>query len=164
MKLFLVLIVVLLIGLTTAAVMGKIGGFMADPASSQSFAGLPAGPLSAGAIAQLHFDQALRGYRMEQVDEVIALRRHLHAHPEPSNEELETSLHLYQLLEKIDVEIRIGPEGCGVIADKKSAMMPEDADSPFPDGAQLCHKCHAKAVVFSDGCMTCLGCGDSKCS
>ena len=71
MKLFLVLIVVLLIGLTTAAVMGKIGGFMADPASSQSFAGLPAGPLSAGAIAQLHFDQALRGYRMEQVDEVI---------------------------------------------------------------------------------------------
>lgn len=71
MILFLVLIVVLLIGLTTAAVMGKIGGFMADPTSSQSFAGVPAGPLSADGMAQLHFDQALRGYRMDQVDEVI---------------------------------------------------------------------------------------------
>jgi DivIVA domain-containing protein len=68
---FLLLIVILLIGLTTAAVMGKIGGFMADPTSSQSFAGVPAGPLSADALEQLHFDQALRGYRMNQVDEVI---------------------------------------------------------------------------------------------
>ena len=68
---FLLLIVVLLIGLTTAAVMGKIGGFMADPTSSQSFGGVPAGPWSPGVLEQLHFDQALRGYRMDQVDEVI---------------------------------------------------------------------------------------------
>lgn len=33
----------------------------------------------------------------------------------------------------------------------------------FPDGAQLCMKCHTKAVVMMDGCMTCLSCGDSKC-
>jgi DivIVA domain-containing protein len=69
--LFLVLIVILLIGLVIAAVMGKIGGFMADPTSSQSFGGLPEGPLSTDNLAQLHFDQALRGYRMNQVDEVI---------------------------------------------------------------------------------------------
>jgi hypothetical protein len=69
--LFLVLIVVLLIGLTTAAMMGKIGGFMADPTSSQSFTGIPDGSLSADALAHLHLDQALRGYRMDQVDEVI---------------------------------------------------------------------------------------------
>ena len=71
MNLFLVLIVIVLIGLTVAAVMGKIGGFMADPTSSQSFGGLPAEPLSAQDVAHLHFDQALRGYRMNQVDEVI---------------------------------------------------------------------------------------------
>jgi DivIVA domain-containing protein len=69
--LFFVLIVVLLIGLTTAAMMGKIGGFMADPTSSQSFTGIPDGSLSADALAHVHFDQALRGYRMDQVDEVI---------------------------------------------------------------------------------------------
>jgi hypothetical protein len=37
-------------------------------------------------------------------------------------------------------------------------------DSPFPDGAQLCRKCHTQALVFADGCLTCLNCGDSKCS
>jgi DivIVA domain-containing protein len=69
--LFFVLIIVLLIGLTTAAVMGKIGGFLADPTSSQSFIGLPDGRPTADALAQVHFDQALRGYRMDQVDTVI---------------------------------------------------------------------------------------------
>jgi DivIVA domain-containing protein len=68
---FLLLIVLVLIGLTTAAVMGRIGGFMADPTSSQAFGGVPAELLSTDDIAQLHFDQALRGYRMDEVDEVI---------------------------------------------------------------------------------------------
>ena len=36
-------------------------------------------------------------------------------------------------------------------------------DSAFPNGASLCRKCHTKAVVLMDGCMTCLSCGDSKC-
>ena len=71
MILFLVLIVLILTGLTTAAVLGKIGGFMADTTSSQSFVGLPQGPLSTEAVELLHFDQALRGYRMTQVDEVL---------------------------------------------------------------------------------------------
>lgn len=35
--------------------------------------------------------------------------------------------------------------------------------SEFPDSAQLCGKCHTKAVIQMDGCMTCLNCGDSKC-
>ena len=79
MIVFFLLIVVLLIGLTTAAVMGRIGGFLADPTSSQAFGGVPTGTLSTDDIAQLHFDQALRGYRMDQVDEVIdALSARLH--------------------------------------------------------------------------------------
>ena len=36
--------------------------------------------------------------------------------------------------------------------------------SEFPSGAQLCAKCNTTAVVMMDGCMTCLSCGDSKCS
>ena len=38
-----------------------------------------------------------------------------------------------------------------------------DADS-YPITATLCLKCHTKAVIFLDGCKTCLSCGDSKCS
>jgi len=68
---FLLLVVVLLIGLTAAAVMGRIGGFMAEPTSSHAFSGVPNRSLSADDIAQLHFDRGLRGYRMDQVDEVI---------------------------------------------------------------------------------------------
>jgi DivIVA domain-containing protein len=63
--------VVLLIGLTAAAVMGRIGGSMADPTSSQAFSGVPDGPLSSDDLGRLRFDQGLRGYRMDQVDEVI---------------------------------------------------------------------------------------------
>ncbi|MEO8518780.1 MAG: DivIVA domain-containing protein [Dermatophilaceae bacterium] len=70
MIVFLLLIVVLLIGLTTAAVMGRIAGFMAEPTSSHAFPGVPSA-LSAEDVGALHFDQALRGYRMDQVDEAL---------------------------------------------------------------------------------------------
>ncbi len=50
------------------------------------------------------------------------------------------------------------------IAGKKQALADNDAtDSDYPSSAQLCARCHTKAVVFAEGCMTCLSCGDSKC-
>jgi DivIVA domain-containing protein len=64
-------IIVLLIGLTAAAFMGRISASMADPTSSQAFSGVPAGSLSSDDIGRLRFDRGLRGYRMDQVDEVI---------------------------------------------------------------------------------------------
>jgi amidohydrolase len=48
---------------------------------------------------------------------LIDLRRYLHAHPEPSGAELETSLLLYQRLNDAGLSVRMGPDGCGVIAD-----------------------------------------------
>jgi len=35
--------------------------------------------------------------------------------------------------------------------------------SDFPLSAQLCIKCHTKAMIQMDGCLTCLNCGESKC-
>ncbi len=45
---------------------------------------------------------------------------------------------------------------------------PEDgeaanSESEYPASAVLCNRCHAKAAIQMDGCMTCLACGDSKC-
>lgn len=37
------------------------------------------------------------------------------------------------------------------------------ARSEYPAGAQICGVCSTAAVVYMDGCMTCLACGDSKC-
>ncbi|HIC8800300.1 NrdJb [Aeromonas veronii] len=50
-------------------------------------------------------------------------------------------------------------------AELKAAQEAEEqqAGSGFPDNAALCYKCHTKALVLKDGCMTCLNCGDSKC-
>ncbi len=36
-------------------------------------------------------------------------------------------------------------------------------DGGFPTSAEICEKCRTKAVVYLDGCLTCLACGDSRC-
>ncbi|MEM9185034.1 MAG: amidohydrolase [Planctomycetota bacterium] len=55
----------------------------------------------------------------EHFDQLVALRRHLHAHPEPSGEELQTSLHLYQLIGDRGLPVRMGPEGRGLLVDSR---------------------------------------------
>ncbi len=37
------------------------------------------------------------------------------------------------------------------------------ASDEFPSTAVLCGKCHTRAMVELDGCLTCLNCGESKC-
>ncbi|MGU5676973.1 TSCPD domain-containing protein [Aeromonas hydrophila] len=55
------------------------------------------------------------------------------------------------------------------LAEKRAELQAEQAaaepaaGSGFPTNAALCYKCHTKALVLKDGCMTCLNCGDSKC-
>lgn len=39
----------------------------------------------------------------------------------------------------------------------------DDSVQQYPAGAVMCGKCHTKAAVQMDGCLTCLACGDSKC-
>ena len=57
----------------------------------------------------------------KSAEQIIALRRHLHAHPEPSGKELQTSLHLYQLFDNAGLSVRMGPEGCGVVVDSRGS-------------------------------------------
>ena len=44
-----------------------------------------------------------------------------------------------------------------------SGTVQNDEPSDFPEGSQLCVKCHTKAAIQMDGCLTCLNCGESKC-
>jgi len=39
----------------------------------------------------------------------------------------------------------------------------KNSASGFPSDSSLCLKCQTQAVIFLDGCKTCLSCGDSKC-
>ena len=45
---------------------------------------------------------------------------------------------------------------------QKMAVTESDSGN-FPETSELCEKCLTKAVIFLDGCLTCLNCGDSKC-
>ncbi|HEX3598972.1 MAG TPA: amidohydrolase [Lacipirellulaceae bacterium] len=54
-------------------------------------------------------------------ERIVALRRQMHSHPEPSGEELQTSLRLYQLFDEIGLGVRMGPEGCGVMVDSRNS-------------------------------------------
>ncbi len=52
--------------------------------------------------------------------QMVSLRRQMHAHPEPSGAELQTSLRLYQLFDAQNLPVRMGPEGCGVIVESRN--------------------------------------------
>lgn len=38
------------------------------------------------------------------------------------------------------------------------------AADEYPESATLCKKCLTRAMIMMDGCLTCLNCGESKCS
>ena len=48
------------------------------------------------------------------------------------------------------------------LIDDKSEQLSDRGDT-FSERAQICRKCNTKTVVYMDGCLTCLNCGDSKC-
>ncbi len=75
---FVLLVAVVLVVLTTAAVLGRVDGSLGDATTSLSHEPLPDTPLAPGDLEQLRFDTAMRGYRMSQVDVVIdRLRREI---------------------------------------------------------------------------------------
>ena len=57
----------------------------------------------------------------------------------------------------------VGNSAAKEAANEAANEMTNEA-TDFPPNAQLCKKCNTKAVISMDGCMTCLSCGDSKCS
>ncbi|MCA9269322.1 MAG: amidohydrolase [Planctomycetales bacterium] len=70
---------------------------------------------------------ALDGQIERLFPQIVELRRHLHAHPEPSGEEFNTSLLLYQRLGNLGLDVRMGGEGRGVIVDLPAATAAGDA-------------------------------------
>lgn len=75
---FVLLVAVVLVVLTAAAVLGRVDGSLADTTTSLRHEPLPNTPLTPAHLDELRFDTAMRGYRMSQVDDVIdRLRREI---------------------------------------------------------------------------------------
>ncbi|MBT8422050.1 MAG: NrdJb [Gammaproteobacteria bacterium] len=70
--------------------------------------------------------------------------------------------HQQELIEKKRKEYEASRAQPDMLVENESAGSPI-SDGGAIEGAQMCSKCHDKAVVLMDGCMTCLSCGDSKC-
>lgn len=68
----LILVAVLVVVATVAVVAGRFTPDpMADPVTSAPHHGLPSGTVRADDVGRVTFDTALRGYRMDQVDDVL---------------------------------------------------------------------------------------------
>ncbi len=84
-------VAVVLVGLTVAAILGRVDGSLGEPTDSLSYQPLPSAPLTSQDVQMIRLDTGLRGYRMAQVDEVIDrlaaeiddLRAQLHPEPDP---------------------------------------------------------------------------------
>jgi DivIVA domain-containing protein len=59
------------IAVVAAVVTGRIGGGLDAPVSSLPFRGLPPDGVTPGDLETLRFSPALRGYRMDEVDQVL---------------------------------------------------------------------------------------------
>ncbi len=46
----------------------------------------------------------------------------------------------------------------------RKTVAPDSNPTDYPESAELCNKCLTKAMIMLDGCLTCLNCGESKCS
>jgi DivIVA domain-containing protein len=69
--LLLTLLIMAVIGLVAAVAAGRIGGGLDEPASSLPGRGLPPGPFTLEDVDRVRFTPALRGYRMDEVDDVV---------------------------------------------------------------------------------------------
>lgn len=74
MIVFLLAVLLLVIGAVVAVVLGRTGGMsveMAQPVRPLAPLTLPDGPLGPDDLATVRLDRAIRGYRMDQVDDLL---------------------------------------------------------------------------------------------
>jgi DivIVA domain-containing protein len=69
--LLLTLLILAVVGLVAAVAAGRITGGLDEPSSSLPGRGLPAGRVGVGDLERVRFSPALRGYRMDEVDDVL---------------------------------------------------------------------------------------------
>lgn len=90
-------------------------------------------------------------------DRMVEARRHLHAHPEISGEETETTRYLEKLLASDGFRVRTGPTGRGVIAESggnagPGIAMRADLDAlPIQDAKSVSYRSSVRGVMHACG-------------
>ncbi len=85
-------------------------------------------PQAASAFEVLRRWESHIDEQIAQLDSrLIQIRRHLHAHPEPSRSEIETSRYIAEVLSEAGLAPRLCRDGLGVMVDATLGRPPEDA-------------------------------------
>jgi amidohydrolase len=84
-------------------------------------------------------------------DRLVALRRHLHSHPEPSGREHATTAYLRDRLADAAVDTRTGPDGRGLIVEPRNAR---DDAAASPDAPRIMIRGDIDALHIQDGKST----------
>jgi DivIVA domain-containing protein len=71
MDLLLLLLAVGLVGVVAAVATGRVRGGLDEPARGRPDRAMPDGPLSGRDVERVRFNLALRGYRMDEVDDAL---------------------------------------------------------------------------------------------
>lgn len=102
---------------------------------------------------QTHLDRVIDA----RAAELVAVRRHLHAHPEVSGEEYETSRYLCQQLQDQGFEPQLGPGGRGLIVDNsvgkagKIALRADIDALAIQDIKEVAYRSHREGVMHACG-------------
>ncbi len=64
-------LIVVLVAVAVALLLGRVDGSLGEPTTTASYVPLPQDRLTPGDLESLRLDTAFRGYRMDQVDEVV---------------------------------------------------------------------------------------------
>ncbi|ADV60719.1 amidohydrolase [Isosphaera pallida ATCC 43644] len=86
-------------------------------------------------------------------DRIRSVRRHLHAHPEPSGEEYATTAYLTDQLRSEGIATRIAPSRRGLIADAPDSVLDAVATTtgkPLPTRARLAIRADIDALPIQD--------------
>ena len=75
MTLLLALLVLAVVAAVVAVATGRVGGGMGPVTSTSPHVGLPEGPVQPQDLDAVRFSVGLRGYRMDEVDAVLARLR-----------------------------------------------------------------------------------------
>lgn len=71
MDLLLLLLAVGLVGVVAAVATGRVRGGLDEPARGRPDRAMPEGPLSGRDVERVRFNLAVRGYRMDEVDDAL---------------------------------------------------------------------------------------------
>ena len=105
-----------------------------------------------------HWRAAIDSFIDSRIERWSAVRRHLHAHPEPSREEYGTTRYLAQQLEEAGLRVRIAPSGRGLVAepdgqgDRKRVAMRADIDAlRITDAKDVSYRSRRQGLMHACG-------------